>query len=182
MSYEKTVWSNGDTITAEKLNNIEDGIEAASAEAPLIENREVIIPQTILNKDDKVGGPTSACYYMETVTIPGTAEDFFGRLVPFDTYIVTIDGHEHYCIYDGGLAFCEPGLLVFMSPSDTSVGVRADISAENPGEEGFELRFEVIFPRTGSTVTAKLEHAAVTLPAGLQPTRIFSGSADTQPK
>lgn len=30
MSYEKTVWSAGDTITAEKLNNIEAGIEAAS--------------------------------------------------------------------------------------------------------------------------------------------------------
>lgn len=29
MSYEKTVWSAGDTITAEKLNNIENGIEAA---------------------------------------------------------------------------------------------------------------------------------------------------------
>ena len=26
MAYEKTTWSNGDTITAEKLNNIENGI------------------------------------------------------------------------------------------------------------------------------------------------------------
>lgn len=30
MSYEKTTWQNGDTITAEKLNNIENGIETAS--------------------------------------------------------------------------------------------------------------------------------------------------------
>ena len=29
MSYEKTTWSSGDTITAEKLNNIEDGIAGA---------------------------------------------------------------------------------------------------------------------------------------------------------
>lgn len=29
MSYEKTTWQNGDTITAEKLNNIEEGIEEA---------------------------------------------------------------------------------------------------------------------------------------------------------
>lgn len=26
MNYEKTTWQNGDIITAEKLNNIEDGI------------------------------------------------------------------------------------------------------------------------------------------------------------
>ena len=30
MSYEKTTWANGDTITAEKLNNIENGIEATN--------------------------------------------------------------------------------------------------------------------------------------------------------
>ena len=28
MSYEKTVWNTGDTITAEKLNHLEDGVEA----------------------------------------------------------------------------------------------------------------------------------------------------------
>ena len=31
MSYTKTTWETGDTITAEKLNNIEDGVEAASS-------------------------------------------------------------------------------------------------------------------------------------------------------
>ena len=31
MSYTKTTWASGDTITAEKLNNIESGVEAASA-------------------------------------------------------------------------------------------------------------------------------------------------------
>lgn len=30
MSYVKTTWANGDTITAEKLNHIEDGIENCS--------------------------------------------------------------------------------------------------------------------------------------------------------
>lgn len=30
MSYEKNIWQAGDVITAAKLNNIEDGIEAAS--------------------------------------------------------------------------------------------------------------------------------------------------------
>ena len=31
MTYNKTTWTAGDTITAEKLNNIENGVEAASA-------------------------------------------------------------------------------------------------------------------------------------------------------
>lgn len=31
MSYEKTVWNTGDTITAEKLNHLEDGVEAVDA-------------------------------------------------------------------------------------------------------------------------------------------------------
>lgn len=31
MSYVKTVWANGDIITAAKLNNMESGIEAANA-------------------------------------------------------------------------------------------------------------------------------------------------------
>lgn len=30
MAYEKTTWTSGDVITAEKLNNMEDGIENAS--------------------------------------------------------------------------------------------------------------------------------------------------------
>ena len=29
MSYEKQTWANGDVITAEKLNHMEDGIENA---------------------------------------------------------------------------------------------------------------------------------------------------------
>lgn len=31
MSYEKTTWQNGDTITAEKLNKIENGIKDSAA-------------------------------------------------------------------------------------------------------------------------------------------------------
>lgn len=36
MSYNKTTWANGDVITAEKLNNIETGVEGANN--PLIVN------------------------------------------------------------------------------------------------------------------------------------------------
>ncbi len=31
MAYDKTVWQTGDTVTAEKLNHIEDGIASASS-------------------------------------------------------------------------------------------------------------------------------------------------------
>lgn len=34
MAYEKTIWRAGDTITSEKLNNIEDGVAAALVAPP----------------------------------------------------------------------------------------------------------------------------------------------------
>lgn len=33
MAYTKTTWNTGDTITAEKLNNLESGVAAANGEA-----------------------------------------------------------------------------------------------------------------------------------------------------
>ncbi len=45
MSYEKTTWQNGDTITAEKLNKIENGIAA---------NSFSVIPTTINNENKMV--------------------------------------------------------------------------------------------------------------------------------
>lgn len=44
MSYNKTIWSAGDTITAEKLNNIEEGI--AAADKPVYE------PETVTGEGD----------------------------------------------------------------------------------------------------------------------------------
>lgn len=38
MTYNKTTWVDGDVITAEKLNNIESGIEASGGNQPLIVN------------------------------------------------------------------------------------------------------------------------------------------------
>lgn len=40
MAYTKTVWETGDVITAAKLNNAEDGIEAASAAVTVVEYEE----------------------------------------------------------------------------------------------------------------------------------------------
>lgn len=42
MSYEKTVWSTGDTITSEKLNHLEEGVEEAA-------NKPVAPPGNIVN-------------------------------------------------------------------------------------------------------------------------------------
>lgn len=34
MAYQKTTWNDGDVITAEKINNIESGVEAAVTRSP----------------------------------------------------------------------------------------------------------------------------------------------------
>ena len=43
MAYIKQTWSNGETITAEKLNHIEDGIYSASTDSISEEQIEQII-------------------------------------------------------------------------------------------------------------------------------------------
>ena len=40
MSYEKTTWETGDIVTAEKLNNIENGIENAGGGSTFVVNVE----------------------------------------------------------------------------------------------------------------------------------------------
>ncbi len=50
MAYEKTVWGTGDTITAEKLNHIEDGIEGTSGVLIVTKTDDVELMQTVLNK------------------------------------------------------------------------------------------------------------------------------------
>lgn len=50
MSYTKTNWNNGDVITAEKLNNIESGVEAAGGgvKLGLIDTDEYGLPSGTL--------------------------------------------------------------------------------------------------------------------------------------
>lgn len=54
MSYNKTVWAKGDVITAEKLNNIENGIEAAEAAAA----SAVPLSGIVIKERDNNGNPT----------------------------------------------------------------------------------------------------------------------------
>lgn len=75
MSYNKTIWTAGDVITAEKLNNIENGIEAAEAQstAPLCEitttkpaSATIHFQHMVrVNKDN-----SNLVYYVESDSIP----------------------------------------------------------------------------------------------------------------
>lgn len=49
MSYNKTTWQSGDVITAEKLNNIEAGIEAASEPRTCAFHYDAIVPDGALD-------------------------------------------------------------------------------------------------------------------------------------
>lgn len=46
MAYQKTIWQTGDIITAQKLNNIEEGIESVASSSD--ESNVVIITATVL--------------------------------------------------------------------------------------------------------------------------------------
>ena len=53
MSYTKTAWSTGDTITADKLNNIEGGIEANETAVSAIDTSPMIVTYTYDSEADK---------------------------------------------------------------------------------------------------------------------------------
>lgn len=61
-SYEKTIWNSGDTITAVKMNNLEDGVEAAN-------NAEITVTASA-TVDNTTGTPAV------DVTASGTALTF----------------------------------------------------------------------------------------------------------
>lgn len=67
MSYIKTVWQAGDTITSEKLNNIENGVEAASQLAPAT----VTIPVYYV-----VDAATEQTYIDDISGVPGARVNF----------------------------------------------------------------------------------------------------------
>ena len=47
MAYEKQTWQNGDTITAEKLNHMEDGIENSSGYKYIVERDDRVLIQLL---------------------------------------------------------------------------------------------------------------------------------------
>ena len=83
MSYTKTTWTRGDTITAEKLNKIENGIEAASSGPTIYE--------FLLNEsgtgDYYAEGPTGLTY-----------DDFAGVWIQFNKSN-GLDGTRPYVLF-----------------------------------------------------------------------------------
>lgn len=82
MSYEKTNWSSGDVITAEKLNKIESGIESSTG-YETTETREVFFESDITTK---AGSNDFATYSI----------DFNYQYIP-DVLYITFNGVEYLC-------------------------------------------------------------------------------------
>ena len=85
MAYSKTTWANGDTITAEKLNKMEDGIANAGGKG--------LINITETTDDNIITYTLSASYndivaMLENGIIPYTLGNFDGAtgIVMFSTY------------------------------------------------------------------------------------------------
>ena len=67
MSYEKTTWSNGDVITAEKLNNVEDGIAGAGGGSSAFNTAEVTL--SVVGNDGSMQGLYVNCIDNDTGAI-----------------------------------------------------------------------------------------------------------------
>lgn len=126
MSYEKTLWIHGETITAEKLNNIENGIAALTSSAV-----EAIVPEMKLEWDDERGS-----YYAEfspaSNHIPTVTE----------VYAVVVDGIESLWVVasaenitgEGSAEYTQANLLKLGDPYTDrhSVTYRYSANSSNP--------------------------------------------------
>lgn len=129
MSYNKTNWKTGDVISAEKLNNIEDGIAGAGAIPDWNQNDE--------NADDYI---KNRPFYK--------GEENIVTLIPETTITVT-EGEVYLEVEDGGTVFniakdnvgklvkiqyndvIEYGKITFTD--DVELGPYCDISSQNVG-------------------------------------------------
>lgn len=75
MSYTKQTWNNGDIITADKLNHIEDGIENNNPGYEIVENE-----QLILNENVTVTNGGAQFQYSELINYPTITVDFNGDI------------------------------------------------------------------------------------------------------
>ena len=84
MSYNKTTWANGDVITAEKLNNIESGVEEANS--PLVVNFTWDSEEQVGRTDKTFGEIRTALENGRLVGIKNMTDDSNGLSVSF--YII----------------------------------------------------------------------------------------------
>ena len=120
MAYEKQTWANGDVITAEKLNHMEDGIAQGGAFVVHIDlTNQALIGTTYdeINEAFKAGKAIRAIGHKKTVDIAGMPHEeyqgwFAGRFND-DGSIVDLDFEFIYSINSSG---CSGASAVVGSP------------------------------------------------------------------
>lgn len=82
-AYEKTLWKNGETpLSADNLNNIEDGIDAISTEVQKIRDEFTDLTENLQTDIDDVDEKLSELeisYNQLTIISGGTSENFVGQ-------------------------------------------------------------------------------------------------------
>lgn len=97
MSYDKTVWNDGDVITAEKLNNIENGVEGANDGSSIL---QIGIENSYLNKtwnEIKTAfenGVIPVVFYVNSETSSSTLNIINGVDIHNETYQIYVLGHD----------------------------------------------------------------------------------------
>ena len=125
MSYEKTNWVAGDTITAEKLNNIENGIASAGGGSSdsgtmIVHQTEAEIDKTfnelytafmngtrviIIREEADGGGTTTYLEYLIALYNPGD--------VPYDAYYAYFGYVRDGSIYVDSFQAGDPDMPMF---------------------------------------------------------------------
>lgn len=135
MSYEKTTWATGDVVTAEKLNNIEDGIANARRGFKTIE----LLPS---GNDDG--------YYVVRSGL--SMDDNFFQL-DFAYFIRFIEEYEDSEYYEEAL---------FIAYPNTEEELAANFSATTVGPGSVEVMQKiVVFTKTENGLVAELSSDTV---------------------
>ena len=116
MSYTKTTWANGDTITSEKLNNAESGIEEInmSYEKQTWSNGDIITADKLNHIEDGIGGGGDNGFSTATVTFEAYGGFTLASFEQIDTRtqprkLDFLVEHEYESTYD---TFSRDALLV----------------------------------------------------------------------
>lgn len=151
MSYVKTQWVNGDTITADKLNHIEAGIEANETENSLLKSHlndtetYVIGKENLINHttwaDGEIGSdgtiyPTANCEYSALIPVTSGATYTFVNDVNRTDLVTRIIGYTSNGTYVGFITSVSGGNVgrrnTVFTPLSSVKNVRISIPVANP--------------------------------------------------
>ena len=133
MAYEKTEWKSGDTITAEKLNNIESGVKDNENGWEVENEYELILEEEVTTKD----------------TEDGYARGYFSNSIDDNLTIrVTFNGNEYECIFDEAQG-CYGAVAIY---NEQTQNWEMDFS-----NYPFMISSEMIITQTAGTYTVKIE-------------------------